>query len=137
MDQTKGDVKLYAFIWAKIITNVHAQVWEERYLVQTTDSVLVRKMDGIHTNRRTHTRNNSRVNLLYYTYTNVSQVKCHVSEPEEVLIYINGDRGEVAFVDAVKMFDDPEGYLVGSSTRPVGVAYDPLEKVITTQNIVI
>ena len=54
-----------------------------------------------------------------------------VSEPEDILLYADSKTGAVGYVDAHNIGDDgAESYLIGYSKRPVGVAYDPVTKVV-------
>lgn len=54
-----------------------------------------------------------------------------ISEPKEILLFSDSQSGFVGFVDAKRIgSENADISLIGYSKRPVGVAYDPIEKVI-------
>ncbi len=55
-------------------------------------------------------------------------------EPSEIVLYASAERGEVGFLlpesAAVQPGEEQrDTYIVGHSLRPVGVTYDPIDKV--------
>lgn len=54
------------------------------------------------------------------------------AEPEEILVFADSQGRYVGFIDANEVgAENPEVYIVGYSSRPVALAYDRLEKVLS------